>query len=64
MPYDYDEIQMAKERQIKWICLLVALVMAAVAGYIIHKSRPEKIDPRTDEAFKKGLYQRASEEPK
>ena len=55
---------MAKERQIKWICLLVALVMAAVAGYIIHKSRPEKIDPRTDEAFKKGLYQRASEEPK
>lgn len=64
MPYDYDEVQMAKEKQIKWICLFVAVIMAGVAVFIIHKSRPEKVDMQKNEAFKKGLYQRAREEPK
>ena len=64
MPYDYDEVQLAKERQIKWICLCVAVIVAGVAGFIIHKSRPEKVDMNKNEAFKKGLYQRVKEEAK
>jgi NADH:ubiquinone oxidoreductase subunit 3 (subunit A) len=60
VPLDYDEIQMAKERQIKWICLLVAVVMAGVAAFIINNMLPEKkSDSLKDEAFKKGLHERA-----
>ncbi len=51
---------MAKERQIKWICLLVAVVMAGVAAFIINNMLPEKkSDSLKDEAFKKGLHERA-----